>query len=378
MATERERGRQRLLIVTARYFPYSGGTETHVYEVGRRLVRAGFVVTILTTDPSHRLPPYDEGAGMQIRRVPAWPKTEDYYFAPGIYRSIEQGRWDLIHFQGCHTLVPPVGMLAARHARVPYVVTFHGVGAHSSPLRRKMRGVQFAMLRPLLHQADRLIAVSRYEAEVFSKRLGIARERIAVIPNGVDIPRVANPPAPPHEGPLVASVGRLERFKGHHRVIAAMPALLARRSTVRLLILGEGPYEAELRRLAKSLGVADRVEIRAIPARDRVGMANQLLQTALVVLLSESESHPVTVMEALALGRPVLVADTSGFRELAEQGLVRAIPLNSAPQQVAAAVLGQLDEPLVPANVALPTWDDCTARLISLYQSMGRRSLCAS
>jgi glycosyltransferase involved in cell wall biosynthesis len=376
MATER--GLQRLLIVTPRYFPYMGGTETHVHEVGQRLARAGFAVTVVTTDPSHRLPLHEEVEGMHIRRVPSWPKKEDYYFAPRIYRIVKQGNWDLIHFQGCHTLVPPFGMLAARRAKIPYVVTFHGVGAHSSLIRSKLRGVQYAVLRSLLLQAHQLVGVSQHEAEVFSKRLGVTRERIAVIPNGIHIPQPTDPSAPTDDYTLIASVGRLERFKGHHRVIEAMPKVLEQRHNVHLLILGAGPYEPELWRLATSLRVADRVEIRAIPAGDRAGMASQLSQAALVVLLSESESHPVAVMEALALRRPVLVADSGGFRELAQKGLVRAISLRSTPDEVAAAVLHQLDEPPVPVSVAMPTWDDCTARLISVYEAIVRRSLCAS
>jgi len=58
-------------------------------------------------------------------------------------------------------------------------------------------------------------------------------------------------------------------------------------------------------------------------------MAEMLSQAMLVALLSEYEAHPVAVMEALALRRPVLVADTSGMRELAEQGFARSVSLDS-------------------------------------------------
>jgi glycosyltransferase involved in cell wall biosynthesis len=75
----------------------------------------------------------------------------------------------------------------------------------------------------------------------------------------------------------------------------------------------------------------------------------------LVVLLSEGESHPVAVIEALALGRPVLVADTSGLCELAEAGWARAIPLHSTSCQVAAAILEQLRQPLtMPITASAP------------------------
>src|SRR4029079_9365046 len=124
---------------------------------------------------------------------------------------------------------------------------------------------------------------------------------------------------------------------------------------------GSGPYEPELRQMARQLGVSDHVEIRSIPPSDRQNMAHTLAQASLVVLLSEAESHPVAVMEALLLGRPVLVADTSGLSELAERKLVRAIPLHSTPADAAAAIVEELQQPFSPADVRLPTWDDCAA-----------------
>src|SRR5206468_1420513 len=96
----------------------------------------------------------------------------------------------------------------------------------------------------------------------------------------------------------------------------------------------------------------------------------------LVVLLSEGESHPVAVMEALAMRRPVLVANTSGLSELADRGLVRAIPLRSRPEEVAAAIQRELRDPLVPPALDLPTWDDCAAKLLRVYEDVAGRLAC--
>ena len=357
----------RLLLVTARYFPFMGGIETHTYEVGRRLARSGVDVTVLTTDPSGRLPENQEREGVQIRRVRAWPSQKDYYFAPAVGRVITEGHWDLIHCQGCHTFVPPLAMLAAQQAGIPYVVTFH-TGGHSSRLRNALRGVQWTLLGPLLVRAKRWIGVSQYEVDFFRERLHLPPERCTVIPNGSDLPQLLEP-AVVQPG-LIISVGRLERYKGHQRVIAALPKLREQCSQVHLLILGSGPYEPNLRRWAEKLGVSEHVEIRSIPPNDRQSMAQALAQAALVVLLSEAESHPVAVMEALLLGRPVLVADTSGLHELAERQLVRAVPLESNPGEVAAAILEELHHPMPRADLKLPTWDDCAADLLSVYQSV--------
>ena len=61
-------------------------------------------------------------------------------------------------------------------------------------------------------------------------------------------------------------------------------------------------------------------------------MADEIARSSLVVLMSEYETQPLAVLEAVALGRPVLVADTSGMTELAERGLAVAVPLDTHPQ----------------------------------------------
>jgi glycosyltransferase involved in cell wall biosynthesis len=361
----------RLLIVTPRYAPFVGGIENHVREVGTRLAQAGIDVTVLTTDPSGRLPREEVSEGLRVRRVRAWPAKRDYYFAPGLWRVITREQWDIIHCQGYHTLVPPLAMLAALRAKVPYVVTFHG-GGHSSQLRNAIRGIQRKLLRPLLARARRLVAVANFEIALFGQQLHLPKERFVLIPNGADLGNVTDAAPITTDGPLILSVGRLERYKGHHRVLEALPTLLEQRPDVRLRIVGTGPYEADLRRQAQKLGVAHRVEIGGIPPSQRQAMASLLMSASLVTLLSEYETHPIAVMEALALGRPVLVADTSGLSELAERGLVRAIPLESTPRQIAAAIQGQLQQPLVPPMVEWPTWDGCAMALKELYhEEMG-------
>lgn len=359
----------RLLLVTARYLPSVGGTEIHTYEVAKRAAAAGCEVTIVTTDRSGRLSAVEEFDGVRIFRVRAWPRHGDYYFAPGVYRAIVRGHWDLIHCQGYHTLLAPITMLAAWRARIPYVLTFHS-GGHSSRLRNALRGVQRALLRPLLARARRLIGVSKFEADFFRERLRLPAERFVVIPNGVYLPTSDSRPAPGGSGTLIVSVGRLERYKGHHRVIAALPWLLRHHPDARLRIVGAGPYERDLRRIARELGVSDRVEIRAIPAHDRASMATVLNDAALVILLSDYESQGMAVMEALALGRPVLVANNSGLRELAEQGFARATLPDNTPQELAKVIEEQLARPLIPSAIAFPTWEGCAAALLALYRTV--------
>lgn len=357
----------RILMVAARCHPLMGGIETHIQEVGPRLVSRGHAVDILTTDPTGDLPAAETVRGMRLRRVLAWPKDRDLYFAPGIYGAIRNGEWDVIHFQGYNTFVAPIGLFAAVRSGTPFVLTFHS-GGHSSRLRSMVRRPQHALLRPLVVRADRLIGVSQFEADFFSARMGVPRERFTVVPNGAAMPQASPGVAvDPH---LVLSVGRLERYKGHDRIIAAFPDLLRRIPDVRLHIVGTGPYEGELRRLVAALGLEARVEISAIPGSERQRMADLLASAGLFMLFSEYEAHPVAVLEALALRRPVLVSRTSGLLELVEKGLCRGVPLDTPSATLAAAIAEELSARRPVPDMVLPDWEACAEALGNVYREV--------
>jgi len=361
----------RIVMVSARYFPFMGGIETHIHEVGTRLVTRGHSVTVLTTDPTGGWPAEEDVSGIRVVRVRAWPERRDYYFAPGIYSALVNGAWDVVHIQGYHTFVAPLALIAAAKRGFRFVLTFHS-GGHSSRLRQSIRGLQQALLGPLIARACQLIAVSEFEAGLFSKRMHLPRERFVVIPNGAYLPNVARASADA-ESRLIVSIGRLERYKGHHKVIEAFPEVLRRLPDARLRVLGEGPFERPLRKLVRKLGLEQSVTIERIPPGDRSGLATVLSSAGLVVLLSEYEAHPVAIMEALALRRRVLVSDTSGLGELARKGLCRAVPLNARSAELAEAMAGELTAKREVRETSLPNWDCCVDELISVYQGVLNR-----
>ena len=367
-------------MVTPRFAPLVGGVETHTAEVAKRMVATGHAVTVLTTDPSGRLPAVADFDGVRVQRVRAWPAHRDYYLAPGLLRVIvgRRKQWDIMHCQSYHTAVAPLAMLAASAAGIPFVVTFHS-GGHSVATRHHARTVQRRYLGSLLRRAQRMIAVSQFEARLFREDLKLACDRIVVIPNGAHLPALpVDNERDGHTGALILSVGRLERYKGHQRVIAAMPHVLYQRPDARLKIVGAGPYEPALRRLIGTLGLSDQIEITSVPASDRAGMARLVSQADVFTLLSEYEAHPIAVMEALMLKRPVLVAYAAGLAEIADRGLAHAIPLESSPQAVAAAILHSLEHPLIPTDVHWTTWDECAEQVLALYRDILGVAPCAS
>jgi glycosyltransferase involved in cell wall biosynthesis/GT2 family glycosyltransferase len=360
-------GTPRVLMVTPRSPLAQGGVERHVLEVSTRMAAAGAHVEVLCTDPDTDSAKTEVHEGVRIHTLRAWPRGRDWHFAPAIWRAMGRDKWDLVHVQSYHTLVAPLAMLRALTRRVPYVVTFHG-GGHSLEHRNRARRTQMRLLRPLLRRAARLVAIARFEVEQYGQLLGVPPERFAFIPNGTDLSFSDSDVAAAEPAlPTLASIGRLERYKGHHRVLEAFPLVLEREPEARLLIVGKGPCEEDLRRQAAELGLDGKVEITSVPPGDPRGMAALLGRVSLVVLMSEFESHPLVALEAAAARRRLLVADAGGLSEIAADGFGRAIPLDSTPRQIASAAIEELAKPQPQRSPSLTSWDECAAALLDLY-----------
>ena len=358
----------RILMVCPRYLPeVGGGTEAHVYEVTHRLsALRDFEITVLATDRSRRLPRQEVIAGISVLRVPAWPRRRDYYLAPGIAAVIRRRRWDLVHCQGIHTPVPLLAMISARRVGIPYLVTFH-TGGHSSRVRNAMRSTQWRLAGPLLRNAVSLIAVSRFEAATLRQHARLGDNQVIVIHNGGTLPspRTGTVAVP---GRIVTS-GRLERYKGHQRVIEALPHVMREIPEAHLVILGIGPYESNLSKLARDLGISGRVSIKHVPPADRQGMATMLAESSVVAALSDYEAHPVAVMEALCVARPVVGYDTAGIGELVAAGWVRGVRRGAPAAAVAQELVKAMSSSSLVDHAQLPSWDSCADQLAHVYLS---------
>ena len=363
-------------MVSARALPLTGGIETHIDEVSRRLVDRGVGVTVLTTDRTGQLPSREVVEGVKIERYRAWPANRDYYFSPSLVRSLTPQRFDLAHIQGVHTVTPPHALYAATRRGLPTALTFH-TGGSSSSFRRMVRRPQWLALGPAVRAADSLIAVCEYEVDYFSQVLGLPRTRFDLVRNGSDpLPVDPTPPSPASGSPLILSIGRLEKYKGHHRVIGSMAEVRKRRPDARLVVVGSGPYEAALRKQVSDLDADDAISFTTFRSDERGALGAMVNSSDVVALLSDYEAHPVAIMEALALGVPAVVSDNSGLAELGRYGIATTIDPLASAADVAHAIVSTASEPPSPSgSFRLQTWDSCVDQLLALYQRMWQ---CAS
>ncbi|USZ68051.1 glycosyltransferase family 4 protein [Halorussus salilacus] len=353
----------RVLQVTPRYPPRTGGVETHVAEIAERLVERGHEVTVLAADAGRGVPDRETRNGVEVRRFRGFAPGGAFHVAPGIARAVARADPDVVHAHNYHSLPVAFAALGASAASVlhgasdaRFVVTPHYHGASADPVRDRL----LSLYRPLggwaLRRADAVVAVSDWERRRLRADFGV---EATVIPNGLDVSRFADATPEDRDRPYLLCVGRLEEYKGVQHAVRALADL----PEYDLLVAGSGDYRDELERLAREAGVADRVAFLGYVESDR--LPGLYAGAEAYLALSVFESYGMTVAEALASGTPCVVREAGALVDWTDRADCVGVE-SVAPEDVAAGVRAAVgrDAP----DAALPTWDDVTERVLAVYR----------
>lgn len=220
--------------------------------------------------------------------------------------------------------------------------------ASADPNGKLMQRFLPHLVRALYSRADRLIGISRGVAEAAADLTRRPRDEVPVIHNPVITPeffaKLAEEPDHPwianRTAPVLLAAGRLTTQKDYPTLFEAF-ARVRRTRPARLVVLGQGPDEAELKALVERLGVAEDVHFAGFVSNPYAWMK----RCDLFVLSSRWEGFANVVAEALACGAPVVSTDCpSGPAEiLADGGFGRLAPVGD-PEALAAQILAALDE----------------------------------
>ncbi len=244
--------------------------------------------------------------GITVHRVPMrrTPLHPDLAVAVRRTRRLVQSEEvDVVH--GHATVGGVVARLAAIGTRTPAVYTPNGL--HPSAL-------VVAAERALAWRTRRFVAVSASEADDLVRRLGVARDRIVVVPNGIDLtapPAAADLRTELGLAPttsLIGWVGRLSRQKAPDVLVAAAVAVP---DDVHVVLVGGGPQAADVAAQVGRLGLRDRVHLLG----HRPRAAALIPQFDVVALPSRWEGAPYVPLEAFRAGTPVVVSDVTGSRD---------------------------------------------------------------
>lgn len=339
-----------------------GGMETQAAALAHGLAARGNELTILTT-------PHPDG-----RTIDSIGGIVTRYQAPGNFRRYDPAWWSASHtWLATHQQTAPFDILVSQGAGalgylphlttlgLPSVVILHGT--LGTELRTRLRDTQsprgiYRLARFLRHlpahtrlwrraghTVTRWIAISAQIATNWHREIGVPNQRIATVPNGINTERFAPNQAAriatraklgiAENDLLLISIGRLEQNKGVHIAVQAL-AHLPPHHRAHLLVIGDGSYRPTLERMITAAGLNTHIQLLGYRPNDE--LPHYLAAADLFVMPSLChEGFPLTILEALATGLPVLATHIGGIPDAIDDGRTgHLLPMGDVPAWTAA------------------------------------------
>lgn len=364
----------RILLATESYLPYVSGVTVSIDALARGLGAAGHEVLVLAPrpadggervlvgspgpEPAHAwLPSY------QLPRVAPpgyrmpWPLP-----ASGAARQARAFAPEVVHAHSPFV----TGLLArglAREAGAPLIFTHHtrfsDYRHYLGPLAGPGARLTDAYLRRFWAGCAAIIAPSRDLAAEIGERVSpAARERLHVIPTGIDVEGIRALRAVDARGEagwgadalVVASLGRLAPEKSPRTVLDAVAHALPDAPQLRLLVIGGGPSEAQLRRRAQEPDLAGRVHFTG--ALPRPEALTRLRGSDLFAFASRTETQGLVLAEALAAGLPTVALDGPGVRDSVRDGQDGIVVTGGEAEGLGRALVALANDPARRAATA--------------------------
>jgi phosphatidyl-myo-inositol alpha-mannosyltransferase len=297
----------KIALVGENYYPTLGGVQEHIHNLARYLRARGHEARVLTGMPAVERwrGPRDEPWVVRVgkaRRYSVMGSRTTFTFGPGVarqlWRTLRRERFDLVHVHApCDVGLP---MLLYPLYRGPVVATLHSPMNNPSPARWLAAPYYQLVLERC---CDAVIAVSEAARTAMGR---YARFPSRIVPNGVDSRAMAaGRPLPQYQDGRtnILMLGRLEPRNGPDIMFQALPALIARRPDLRLLVAGEGKH-----------GIAEHQAMVPPEAKDHVVFLGSVFEerpdvyasARLCVVPARAGTFSIIVLEALAAGLPVV------------------------------------------------------------------------
>ena len=331
-------------MVTPGYYPIKGGTETVVRNLSILLNKNDVHTDVMTFNMDKKWNPkwrgkVEENEEITVFKIPGlnWlpivhsPRiTLGFNLIPGRFTNLLKW-YDIIHFHEADFSFP----LFSFHIRKPKILHLHGIDVDFLKRYHLSRFI-------LKHVADLYISISKQMRKDLTD-LGIPREKIAYLPNGVDVKMFC--PKKEKEDNLILFVGRITSGKGLHVLLKSLRYL---KESIHLVIIGPADwdlpyYQNVFNTSIKRINREGKHKITYLGALNQADIVEWYQKASVFVLPSFSEAFPVVVLEALSCETPVVATAVGGIPEVVrnhENGIL--VPPNN-PLKLAEAIQYLID-----------------------------------
>ncbi len=311
------------------------GTEIATYYMAEHLAQRGHEVHVITS-LDEGLPEESYEKGFYIHRL---PRTKirfagAFIFWADIVRTIRRVSPVVVHAQSLGIGVP--ALISKTILKIPYVVWGRGSDVYLPGWFTKRT------LKTIMKNADSAIALTE---DMKRTMQAIYNRNIVVVPNGINLKEYTGDPSVQKvkgDEKRILFVGRLHPVKGVRYLLQAMKIVYEKMPDAKLILVGDGEERELLEKLADNLEIRECVEFAGRVPHERV--QDYMNQAEVFVLPSLSEGFPVTILEAMACGLPVVATRVGGLPDVIEDGVNGYLVKAKEPSEIAEALLKLLQD----------------------------------
>jgi glycosyltransferase involved in cell wall biosynthesis len=353
------------------YPPHLGGMEVVAQQLSEGLARDGYRTWVYTSNLGSSAAVPEVIPNLNVERFSA-REIAHTPLAPRFARAIFNiPRRSIMHLHLAQAFYPELVWLVSKVRHVPYVLHFHLDLQPTGALGAVFKIYKKIIIRTVIRSAAAVIVFSPDQRDFIHTTYGIDKNKISIIPNGVsDDFRAAAHHVVTSNKFVILFAGRLN---GQKRVSILVDMMTHLQANAELIIVGDGEDRVALEAQVNSLNLSN-VQFKGHLTPE--ALRSEYAQADLQVIASENEGMPLTLLEAMSAGLPVVGSDSPGIRELVSGvGLLVQEPTGQAFAAVIDPLLGNVDalNKLADQSVATAsnyTWPKVVMAVENLYDKV--------
>ncbi len=356
----------KIVFTASHFYPSLGGIENHCLQIGTRLVKRGHEVLATSTTLSGLRATRNFRKfsinGIKVRRFIPFPFLIPFFapgrwstsFAPGmsffLMKKIVES--DLIHAHGYGFFPTDLSAWVCKIRKKPLVITLHGFHPDYLAFMKNISPIEEMRLMPYfkaiaqrsLKIADAIIVLTPHEKNILQSYYHIPAEKIAIIPNGINLQDFLNAPITKELRKryhlmenVILFVGAIRKEKGLLNLFHAIPSIIKEFPQTSFVLIGKDwGFKKYLQQEGKRLGIENHINflgsVKTSLLREALGCCDVFVNP------SAYESFSIVLLEAMASGKPVVATNVGGIPHLVRNGKTGIIVNYGDPEGIADAI----------------------------------------
>ena len=367
----------KILQVVAYYPPRIGGMQNCVKEISVRLAEKGHSVEVFTSDIGCKDGKFiSSTSNLKIHYLKGWQFAHTAVIPSLFFKLLKMSKDSIMHVHIAHVIIPEIAFLVSKIKKIPYIAHIHVDAEPTGQLGFLLPLYKKIFLRKVLYSASKIVVPTKDYIAIISKKYAISKDKIIVIPYGVDLNNFKSMSVKLHNPIRLLFVGRLTKQKNIPLLIKSFKKIIDNNDfNIELHIVGEGEDKNKIILLIKTLKLDNRVVLHGSLIGNKLHKI--YLNSDIFILSSMYESFGIVLIEAMASGLPIVASNIPAVRNVVENNktglLVKTTPEDFSKAIEKLLMNSKLREKLIEnglEEVKKYNWDKIVSKFEWIYKEV--------